>query len=219
MSKLDSFIDWNEHYSWTILDNGCGIGHLREFLVSRHGEKVRVFGSDLSLEMLRYTSEGMKGGICQADSQMLPFKNEVFDAVFANSLLHHLPSPELGLQEIHRVLKPSGRLCLVDPNSAFLPSLTRRLFQKKEKFSEVHKEFDPRAFRPLIDRWFRVESFEFFGYIAYPLVGFPDVVDFQKVAQFTPKIVKSLIAIDELLSRIPFIKGQSFGFMMKARKR
>ena len=44
----------------------------------------------------------------KADIQDLPFTNESFDVVIANSMLYHVPDIERGLREVRRVLKKGG---------------------------------------------------------------------------------------------------------------
>jgi len=43
--------------------------------------------------------------------------DNTFDFVYASNLLHHLPDPETAIREMHRVLKPGGKACLVGHNS------------------------------------------------------------------------------------------------------
>ncbi len=49
-----------------------------------------------------------------ADSQVLPFENEHFDAIIMHLILAVVPKPELALQEACRVLKPGGRIYIFD---------------------------------------------------------------------------------------------------------
>lgn len=45
----------------------------------------------------------------------IEFPDNTFDIVYSANLLHHLPDPLKALHEIHRVLKPGGKLCFWDP--------------------------------------------------------------------------------------------------------
>ena len=45
----------------------------------------------------------------------IDFPDNTFDIVYAANLLHHLPEPTMALREMHRVLKPGGKLCVWDP--------------------------------------------------------------------------------------------------------
>jgi SAM-dependent methyltransferase len=51
-----------------------------------------------------------------ADATALPFRDASFPCVFIRDLLHHLPAPGEALCEAVRVLRPGGRLCLLEPN-------------------------------------------------------------------------------------------------------
>ncbi|RMD99626.1 MAG: class I SAM-dependent methyltransferase [Calditrichaeota bacterium] len=76
-------------------------------------------------------------GFCQADATALPFANEVFDVVFLVAVLGEVPSPEKCLQEIHKVLRPSGWLSITeqpgDPD--FLPLAVVRAWCDKQGFA------------------------------------------------------------------------------------
>jgi ubiquinone/menaquinone biosynthesis C-methylase UbiE len=55
-----------------------------------------------------------------ADGERLPFADQVFDYVTNLGSLEHFCSPEQGLLEMRRVLKPGGAVALVLPNSYYL---------------------------------------------------------------------------------------------------
>jgi ubiquinone/menaquinone biosynthesis C-methylase UbiE len=102
----------------TILDVGCGTGvfagRIRQSL-----PHAKVWGVDLVAEML---SEGRsrwrlhRGHVVavQGDSERLPFRRGAFDVVTCANSFHHYPHQERAVEEMHRVLKPGGRLILVD---------------------------------------------------------------------------------------------------------
>jgi ubiquinone/menaquinone biosynthesis C-methylase UbiE len=101
-----------------VLDVGCGTGvfasRIRESLPN-----AQVWGIDLVLGMLTKGAERWKrhaDGICaiQADSERLPFGRGVFDVVTCANSFHHYPHQDRAVEEMHRVLKPGGRLMLVD---------------------------------------------------------------------------------------------------------
>ena len=49
----------------------------------------------------------------QAPADNIPFASDTFDYVYMTEVLHHLPDIPMTLQEIHRVLKTTGLLCIV----------------------------------------------------------------------------------------------------------
>ena len=96
-----------------VLDVGCGTGILFEYLL----DKVEILvGIDISKNILKKAKEKLEGVdnvfLIQADADHLPFPNEVFDAIFAVTLLQNMPSPTVTLKEIGRVAK-SGAPILV----------------------------------------------------------------------------------------------------------
>ena len=101
-----------------VLDVGCGTGvfasRIRQALPN-----AQVWGIDLVAGMLNKGAARWKAhadGICaiQADSERLPFGRGVFDVVTCANSFHHYPHQGRAVEEMRRVLKPGGRLLLVD---------------------------------------------------------------------------------------------------------
>lgn len=95
-----------------VLDVGCGTGNYTIELARRG---AAVVGIDRSEEMLvwarqKVKDERLKVNFQAADALDLPFPDSSFDAVVSNGLLCFLNEPEMALMEMHRVLKPGGRL-------------------------------------------------------------------------------------------------------------
>jgi ubiquinone/menaquinone biosynthesis C-methylase UbiE len=104
--------------SRNILDVGCGTGRFAARLL-KHFAEARVWGVDLSSGMLarcqdRCLSLDGRLQVVQGDSERLPFADNTFDAVTCAHSFHHYPHQERALQEMHRVLRPGGRLVIVD---------------------------------------------------------------------------------------------------------
>lgn len=91
-----------------ILDLGCGPGYFMRFLSSR---SYHVLGVDLSTQMLKeLKSRWPKHMVCKADAKMLPFPDNSFDAVLSIETIRYFRNRHLLLNEIHRVLKPRGKV-------------------------------------------------------------------------------------------------------------
>ena len=98
-----------------MLDLGCGPGHIPMAVCERFAD-ARVLGVDLSFEMLGLAAARPheRVSLLAADIKRLPFPSHVFDTVYSNTTLHHLPDPRPFLAEAWRVLKPGGVLLIRD---------------------------------------------------------------------------------------------------------
>ena len=99
-----------------ILDVGCGEGRLVNFLARQ--TQQRVVGLDISDHgFAQARREADQTGIshlveCVAgDAQQM---TAIQEGQFAAFTLHHLEAPEAALQEIHRVLRPGGKVFIGD---------------------------------------------------------------------------------------------------------
>jgi demethylmenaquinone methyltransferase/2-methoxy-6-polyprenyl-1,4-benzoquinol methylase len=97
-----------------VLDVACGTGdQLR--LLSKSG--IDAVGIDMSESMLKVCRKANPAGDCLLqDATDMAFQHHCFDLVTVSFALHETEweSAEKILQEIHRVLKPSGHLLVVD---------------------------------------------------------------------------------------------------------
>ncbi len=98
-----------------LLEVGCGPARLWQENLARLPAGWELTLSDLSLGMLRSAERNLASAAGRftfrvLDVQLLPYDNDHFDAVLANHMLYHVPNLRRALLEIHRVLKPGGRL-------------------------------------------------------------------------------------------------------------
>ncbi len=98
-----------------VLDIGAGTGRLTEFVASLVGPDGRVVGIDslenrIAIARLRETAT-LTFGVGRAED-LARFASGEFDVVYLNSVFHWIADKQQALREIHRVLKPGGRLGL-----------------------------------------------------------------------------------------------------------
>jgi ubiquinone/menaquinone biosynthesis C-methylase UbiE len=105
----------------TVLDVGCGTGTLAIVAKGRVGASGSVLGIDPSPAMIaRATAKARRAGV-EVDFrtgvvEALQFPDAQFDVVLSTLMMHHLPrtARESCAREIRRVLKPGGRVLVVD---------------------------------------------------------------------------------------------------------
>ena len=101
----------------TLLDIGTGTGRMIELLGP---DAAQALGVDRSSEMLRVARVKLdKAGIAdaslrQADMYALPLAGESADSIIIHQVLHYAQAPAAAIAEAARVLRPDGRLLVVD---------------------------------------------------------------------------------------------------------
>ena len=111
---------------WTMLDIGCGGGATLKRLLKR-SRNAKVYGIDISEESVAKAREVNKVllekqvFVQQGSAAELPYEDRKFDLVTAVETVYFWPNLSRCLQEVHRVLKPSGRFAImvevIDTNS------------------------------------------------------------------------------------------------------
>lgn len=98
-----------------LLDVGCGAGVTLRNLYALRPELLGL-GLDAAPGMLQLARKGQQPGhYLQGDAYHLPFSDNSFDAVLSQRVFYLLPDKPAFLRELLRVLRPGGRVLLLDP--------------------------------------------------------------------------------------------------------
>lgn len=114
----------------SLLEIGCGAGGLLKEL-TRVGT---AYGLDVEAESMKYCRERGLERLCMGDAAALPYRDERFDGVVCVDVLEHLDDDAAALRDIHRVLKPGGRLLATVPAFDFLWSRRDELLHHKRRY-------------------------------------------------------------------------------------
>jgi len=122
----------------SVLDAGCGTGLLLEQEALAVGPEGRVEGVDYSEDMLEQARQRCADlpqvGFHQGSVETLPYEDASFDALSCTQCLLYVDELDRALAELYRVLKPGGRIAVLETDwtGAILnshdQSLTRRIF-------------------------------------------------------------------------------------------
>ncbi len=142
----------------SVLDAGCGTGLLLEQQALAVGAAGRAEGIDYSEDMLEHAADRCADmpqvHLQQGSVEALPFDDASFDALSCTQTLLYVDKLDQALQEFYRVLKPGGRIAVLetDWSGAILNSadqaLTRRIFDAWD-VALVNPNL-PKRLRPLL---------------------------------------------------------------------
>lgn len=143
---------------WTIGDLGCGTGQVSEVLAPF---VHRVVAVDDSVAMLTAARERLATQrnveVRSGDLTALPIPDLSLDAAVIFLVLHYLPDPSAALREVGRVLRPGGRLLIVD-----LTAHDREEY--RQSMGHVWLGFD----KDVLGGWLEDACFERIRYTALP---------------------------------------------------
>jgi ArsR family transcriptional regulator len=111
LAALPAFAD----PEWTVGDLGCGTGQMTAALAPFVHHVIAVDASAAMLQAAKRRLHGIDNvELRRGELEALPIAEARLDAATLALVLHHLPEPGRALAEVARVLKPGGRLLVID---------------------------------------------------------------------------------------------------------
>jgi ubiquinone/menaquinone biosynthesis C-methylase UbiE/uncharacterized protein YbaR (Trm112 family) len=150
-SFMADIVDRHEAKNSTFLNIGSGAGS--EALVIAHAG-AKCIAMDITNEAARSAQSllqraQLEGFGIQADARFIPIRSSAIDAVYSSGVLHHSPQIDQSIREIHRVLKPDGRIYIMLYATWSILFLQPRIFglfrghfsrRKQERFMSANTE-------------------------------------------------------------------------------
>lgn len=116
--KAKSILGLTKNKKAKILDLGCGTGILSKYILKQN-PKAQIYGIDISPKAIAIAKREMRkvknAKFVVGDTGKLPYKDNTFDVVAGNSILHHIPLEE-AIPEIIRVSKKGAKIWFSEPN-------------------------------------------------------------------------------------------------------
>ena len=133
--NLVSMLDLRK--SPSLLDLACGTGWAVRYASSMANGQGKFYGVDNSSKMIKEAEASSENSrnvhFCKSNVEKLPFDDEFFDFVISSNAFHHFANPEKALREARRVLKPKGRIYILDVTAdGFMTQMLDRLAKKLE---------------------------------------------------------------------------------------
>lgn len=103
----------------TAVDVGCGTGAEVRRLATLVGDSGRAVGIEphpglRAVAMQRAADEGSRAEFIDGDAVSLPFEDSSVDVIRCERVFQHLPDPQGAVNEMARILRPGGRVVIID---------------------------------------------------------------------------------------------------------
>lgn len=116
--SLSFLVEWAEiPPEAAVLDVACGTGEFAKLLLAKNPQQS-ITGIDISQKMLGIAEDKLQAysnvNLYNTSVTSLPFADDSFDIVICASAFHYFASPQEALFQMKRVLKPEGKLIILD---------------------------------------------------------------------------------------------------------
>ena len=136
-----------------VLDIACGTGYGIAILKNTAKHVTGVDVDPVAAKEAMVECDG-KAAVLLGNGLGLPFADDSFDTITSFETLEHLHERSIFLAELHRVLRPDGKLILSTPNANYTMPVDGRPSNPFHIF-----EYTPAELRGEIEKYFKFESF------------------------------------------------------------
>ncbi len=206
--------------AYTVLDCGCGTGILLPSLEKCY---KKIVGLDLCSEnLLEARASIRRASLLVGDIARLPLKPQFFDHVVCRAVLHRLPDARSAFRGLFEILKEGGELIVSEPIGD--SRIVRFLQVTVKRRSAAH--YQSKEWRYTSQQWiqmaqaagFRTVRWFNMGYLALPLLGYPDSSHVIRYLPFRMLLARLLLRLDGLIAHIPWINTQSWHAVFHFKK-
>ncbi|MCK5153653.1 MAG: methyltransferase domain-containing protein, partial [Spirochaetales bacterium] len=115
-----------------LLDVGCGTGRNLPLLAKRANKVIGLDSSPLMLQLSEHICKKNKLNyeLKLGDIQQLPFSSNSINGVFINMVLHHISDPFIAMKEVYRIVKPKGKILIIE-------LLSHQNEEMREKYADL----------------------------------------------------------------------------------
>jgi ubiquinone/menaquinone biosynthesis C-methylase UbiE len=137
LDRESQFIKKHLQRRTNILDVGCGIGIFEQTL-----NQLPITGLDIDPLFLEEAKQRSRNRFVHGDVTNMEFETESFDGVFSVTTLEFIPDLPLALKEIHRVLKPNGKIVflILNTKSNYFQTQSDRANSYFQKIAHDHQK-------------------------------------------------------------------------------
>lgn len=191
-----------------VLDAMCGAGQTTEHLLLRN---AHVTGLDISEAVI--DSFGTRWQGCSVVCRSLldsGLPSESYDCVTIVGGLHHIqPHVSNAIREIHRILKPGGYFCFMEPHSGSFPDIVRRFWYKHDRyFSDNEAAIDVVGIEHEFAPHFVFKRVKYLGNVAFLLVL--NSLIFRIPLRIKPLYSPFLLRLESLIAKLQGKKTSCF---------
>lgn len=221
---------------------GCNNGRLVTFLCEKN---INTFGLDISVKALQRNKESFftldiksphgssYNFFIGGNAKCMPIKATSFDFIVCSASFHHFSNKKSAIKEFRRVLKPNGKIIIVEPNRKNIFYRFKRFVTSWTEFFSGNEEYFQREeLEKIFSRDFHIEQSQYisnFFILLIPFLyevlceSFGDIEKRKNLSKIFSKLYKLTIEISNLLNKIlTFLKMEKrlfwYTFLVAGKK-